>query len=103
MLGLAKYVGRRHSALLAFLFFVTRHLRRREGEELLGEPAWLREIEAPTTSPSSSAERLGRSTTACLRRPRVPQRDAVRGELEELIDREPERVAQQVRAWMKED
>jgi flagellar biosynthesis/type III secretory pathway M-ring protein FliF/YscJ len=27
----------------------------------------------------------------------------VRGELEELIDSEPERVAQQVRAWMNED
>jgi flagellar biosynthesis/type III secretory pathway M-ring protein FliF/YscJ len=27
----------------------------------------------------------------------------IRGELEELIDSEPERVAQQVRAWMNEE
>ena len=35
-------------ALLAFLFFMTRHLRRREDETLMREPMWLREIEAPT-------------------------------------------------------
>jgi flagellar biosynthesis/type III secretory pathway M-ring protein FliF/YscJ len=27
----------------------------------------------------------------------------VRGELEDLVDREPERVASQVRAWMNEE
>ena len=47
-LGFAKYVAA-GLALLAFLFFVTRHLRRREDQALLGEPVWLREIEAPTS------------------------------------------------------
>ena len=31
------------------MFFSARHLRRREGEMLMREPNWLREIEAPTT------------------------------------------------------
>src|SRR3954465_13011508 len=47
-LGFVKYVLA-GLGLVAFLFFVTRHLRRREAETLMGEPVWLREIEAPTT------------------------------------------------------
>jgi flagellar M-ring protein FliF len=100
-LGFAKYVigG---LALLAFLFFVTRHLRRREDQRLLGEPTWLREIEAPTTV--AALERGG--PLGELDAPARPPRAApnpVRGELEQLIDREPDRVAQQVRAWMNEE
>jgi flagellar biosynthesis/type III secretory pathway M-ring protein FliF/YscJ len=38
-----------------------------------------------------------------LPRARRPESNPVRGELEELIDREPERVAHQVRAWMNEE
>ncbi len=86
--------------LLAFLFFVTRHLRRREAETLMGEPVWLREIEAPTTIAELEAGggyRLGPGEH--------PSRDSnpLRGELENLVDSEPERVAQQVRAWMNEE
>jgi flagellar M-ring protein FliF len=103
ILGAAKYAAA-GLALLAFLFFVTRHLRRREDQSLLGEPVWLREIE----SPASLAE-LERGydpyadDTMALPRARRPQGNPVRGELEELIDREPDRVASQVRAWMNED
>ncbi len=86
--------------LLAFLFFVTRHLRRREAETLMGEPVWLREIEAPTTIAELEAGggyRLGPGEHQ--------SRDSnpLRGELENLVDSEPERVAQQVRAWMNEE
>src|SRR4051794_4827003 len=47
MLGYAKY-GAAGLGLLAFLFFVMRSLKKRERESL-GEPTWLRQIEAPTT------------------------------------------------------
>jgi flagellar M-ring protein FliF len=104
VIGFAKYIAA-GLALLAFLFFVTRHLRRREDQRLLGEPVWLREIEAPTTvgelerGVSGAGGDLVRSAASRAPRPVNP----VRGEIEELIDKEPDRVAQQVRAWMNED
>src|ERR1035438_718413 len=45
MLGYAKYALLGIGALL-FLFFTTRALRKRE-TEAIGEPVWLRELEAP--------------------------------------------------------
>ena len=81
-------------ALLFFLLFSIRQLRRREGEMLMREPQWLREIEAPTTlaqleSPNESA---------------LPGRieNPARQQVEELAEREPERVAQQIRTWMRD-
>jgi flagellar M-ring protein FliF len=93
MIGYAKY-GAAGLGLLGFLFFSARHLRRREGETLMREPNWLREIEAPTT-------------LAHLERPRqsmLPERsdDPARMQVEELAEREPERVAQQIRTWMRD-
>lgn len=93
MLGYAKY-GAAALGLLAFMFFSARHLRRREGELLMREPNWLREIEAPTT-------------LAHLERPQVsmlPERteNPARQQVEELATREPERVAQQIRSWMRD-
>src|SRR3954451_4544758 len=103
-LGFAKYIAA-GLGLLLFLFFVTRHLRRRESETLMGSPVWLREIEAPTTVAELEAGggyRLGPGEEAGAgRKSREP--NPVRSELEEMIDHEPERVAQQVRAWMNED
>jgi flagellar M-ring protein FliF len=102
-LGYAKYVAA-GLALLAFLFFVTRHLRKREDQALLGQPVWLREIESPT-----SLAELERGmdayddTMALSRSSRRAEVNPVRAELEELVDREPERVAHQVRAWMNEE
>jgi flagellar M-ring protein FliF len=93
MLGYAK-IGAAALALLGFLFFSARQLRRREGETLVREPNWLREIEAPTT-------------LASLERPResaLPERteDPSRLQIAELADNEPERVAQQIRSWMRD-
>jgi flagellar M-ring protein FliF len=69
----------------------------------MGEPTWLREIEAPTTIAALEAGHGGQlgSGQASARRER--EQNPFRGELEEMIDTEPERVAQQVRAWMAEE
>jgi flagellar M-ring protein FliF len=103
-LGLAKYVAA-GLGLLAFLFFVTRHLRRRESETLMREPVWLREIESPTTVSALEAGGGYRLPAGDDDGAAVPARreQMVRGELEEMIDSDPERVAQQVRAWMNEE
>ena len=58
MLGYAKY-GAAGLGLLAFLFFVMRHLKKRERESL-GEPTWLRQIESPTTLADLEAGRTTR-------------------------------------------
>ena len=101
-LGFAKYIAA-GLGLLAFLFFVTRHLRRREDEKLLGQPVWLREIESPTSLAELERGLDGYDDTIALPRARRPEMNPVRAELEELVDREPERVAHQVRAWMNEE
>ncbi|GAC1322148.1 MAG: flagellar basal-body MS-ring/collar protein FliF [Thermoleophilaceae bacterium] len=97
LISMAKYVGAA-IAMLAFLFFVTRHLRRREDQALLGEPVWLREIQAPTTLAELE---LGGDGYGELTRSR--QQNVARGELESIMSHEPERVAQQVRAWINEE
>jgi flagellar M-ring protein FliF len=101
-IGYAKYVAA-GLGLLAFLFFVTRHLRRREDQTLLGEPVWLREIEAPTSLAELERGMDAYGDTAALPRARRPEPNPVRAELEELVDSQPERVAHQVRAWMNEE
>jgi flagellar M-ring protein FliF len=101
-LGFAKYIAAA-IGLLAFLFFVTRHLRKREDQALLGQPVWLREIETPTSLAELERGMDGYEDTMALPRARRPDPNPVRAELEELVDREPERVAHQVRAWMNEE
>jgi flagellar M-ring protein FliF len=93
MLGYAK-IGAVALALLGFLFFSARQLRRREGETLVREPKWLREIEAPTTLAQLEAPRESA----------LPERTEHPGRLQvaELAEREPERVAQQIRSWMRD-
>jgi flagellar M-ring protein FliF len=88
-------------AALGFLFFVTRQLKRRESEALAGEPTWLSEIQAPRTL--AELERLEADDAPTQVRPlRTPEQPA-RLQVEELVERDPDRVAQQVRAWMAED
>jgi flagellar M-ring protein FliF len=89
ILGMAKWMllG---LAMLLFLFFVTRHLRRHESEHL--EPVWLRDIE--TTMPLAQLE--GEVAPALL----APPVNPVREQVEEIVEQHPERVAQQVRAWL---
>jgi flagellar M-ring protein FliF len=93
MLGYAKY-GLIGLGALIFLFFMTRMIKRRERESF-GQPTWLRELETPR----SLAALSGGGDTQVLAAPvNVPRR-----QVEQLAEREPDRVAQQVRAWMSED
>lgn len=86
-----KYVGIGLASIL-FLFFVTRALRRRE-QEPLQMPTWLTEIEGPR--PLAELERQV-STPAAQLEPRQQN-------VESLVAEQPERVAQQLRAWIAED
>lgn len=88
-------------AALGFLLFVTRQLKRRESETLAAAPTWLSEIEAPRTL--AELERLEHDDHPTHVRPlRTPEQPA-RLQVEDLVARDPDRVAQQVRAWMAED
>jgi flagellar M-ring protein FliF len=97
--GILKAVGLGFGALL-FLFFVTRHLRRREREALVDEPSWLRQLEAqkpqlalPDTPTAMTAEMM----------PAIATSDPRRQQLDTIIHDEPERVAAHLRQWITED
>jgi flagellar M-ring protein FliF len=98
MMTYAKY-GAVGLGLLGFLFFVMRHLKKRERESL-GEPTWLRQIEAPTTLADLEA---GRTTRMPAVAGAMPGPTATRLSAERIADDDPERVAQQIRTWMQED
>ena len=99
--GILKGVGIGLGALM-FLFFVTRHLRKRERGELIDEPSWLRSLEAaqpqgelmpmPTFDPQAAATEVSIATA-----------DPRRQQLENIIHDEPERVAAHLRSWITED
>ena len=97
--GILKGVGIGLGAL-AFLFFVTRHLRRRERAELADEPSWLKSLEAQQT----------RQLMPMPDFPDQPATDVVianadprRQHLDSVIQQEPERVAAHLRTWITED
>jgi flagellar M-ring protein FliF len=101
LLGPLKWVGLGLGALL-FLFFVSRGMKRREGENL-GTPSWLTEIEEPVSLAALEARTAAPTADAVTQMlpPRVP--DASLHQLDQLMEREPERVAAQVKAWMAQD
>ncbi|ADB48474.1 flagellar basal-body MS-ring/collar protein FliF [Conexibacter woesei] len=88
-------------AALVFLALVARQLRKRENETLAGEPTWLREIESPRTL--AELERFEEPVAPTQVLPLRSPENAARMQVEELVERDPERVAQHVRAWMQED
>jgi flagellar M-ring protein FliF len=103
MIGKVKYalVG---LGAFVFLFMMSRMLRRRETEPFAGQPTWLRELEQPR----SLAEIEAQTQMVDLEGPTVVQRlrspvNVARQQVEELVDRDPERVASQIRQWMTED
>jgi flagellar M-ring protein FliF len=100
MLGYAKYAVIGLGALL-FLFFMRRNLKRREREVFAGQPTWLRELETPRPLAALAAGGSDEPPTE-VKRLRSPV-NVPRRQVEELVDRDPDRVAQQVRAWMDED
>jgi flagellar M-ring protein FliF len=102
LLGPLKWVGVGFATLL-FLFFMSRSLRKREGEALT-TPSWLTEIEEPM--PLAQLEQQTRILEAPQHPtiklpPRAP--DANLQAIDQLMEREPERVAAQVKQWMSED
>jgi flagellar M-ring protein FliF len=89
---------------LAFLFFMSRLLRKRETDDFAGRPTWLRELETPRPLSELEAQTQmvdldGPTVVARLRAPV----NVARQQVEELVDRDPERVASQLRQWMTED
>jgi flagellar M-ring protein FliF len=100
MLGPIKWVGLGLATLL-FMFFMARSLRKREGEAL-ASPSWLTEIEQPVSLAELEAPRIPRPEHPTLVLPPREQDQSAQA-LEQLMDREPDRVAAQVRAWMSDD
>jgi flagellar M-ring protein FliF len=96
---MAKY-GALGLGSLVFLFFVGRHLRRREDEALMGEPMWLRQIEAPQTLSALEAAQVAGAGGGVVTEPAgISSRETV----ESALRKEPEKVASQVRNWLSED
>ncbi len=99
--GILKGVGIGLGALL-FLFFVTRHLRKRERGELIDEPSWLRTLEAAQPKelmpmPDLSGAGAGAAEVS------IANADPRRQQLDSIIQGEPERVAAHLRSWITED
>ena len=103
MIGYAKYVLVGLGALL-FLFFTSRMLRRRENEAFAGtsRPGCASSRHRGRW-PRSRPPRWARTTTSrSIKQLRSPV-NVARQQVEELVERDPDRVAAQVRAWMGED
>lgn len=83
---------------VAFLALAGRAIRKRERESV-GEPTWLHELEAPRTLASLEASAQGPTEVAALQ-PRV---GVAKRQIEDLVQRDPEVVAQHLRSWMAED
>jgi flagellar M-ring protein FliF len=102
-LGDVKYVLVGVGAL-AFLFFMSRLLRKRETDDFAGRPTWLRELETPRplSELEAQTQMVDLDGPAVVARLRAPL-NVARQQVEELVDRDPERVASQLRQWMTED
>jgi flagellar M-ring protein FliF len=85
---------------LVFLMFVGRLLRSREREAFAGEPTWLRELSAAPRPLAALDSAEGEQTRVMQLRTPV---NATKRQIEDLVERDPDRVAQQVRAWMAEE
>jgi flagellar M-ring protein FliF len=100
MLGYAKYAIAGIGALL-FLFFMRRTLKRREQEPFAGNPTWVRELESPRPLAAIEAAQQEQQPTKVMQL-NSPV-NVAKAQIEDLVQRDPDRVAQQVRAWMSED
>lgn len=84
-------------AVLLFLFFLSRHVKKREDEELADTPSWLASLQGPVPLAQIAAAEPQNEAQ------QVFQNDPRRVQLEEIVQREPDRVAQQLRSWITED
>ncbi len=103
LLGPIKWAGLGLATLL-FLFFTRRALKKREGEAL-ATPSWLTDIEEPValSALEQQTRELGTGVggATITLPPRVP--DTSLRQLDQLMEREPERVAAQVKQWMADE
>jgi flagellar M-ring protein FliF len=98
ILGYAKWAGL-GLATLIFLFFMRRALRKRENADLMGEPVWLRQLDGPRPVGALAAGGgLSDQPTQVL-----PPSQSRRHVVEQVVEREPERVVQALRTWMAEE
>jgi flagellar M-ring protein FliF len=104
VIGYAKY-GALGLGSLLFLFFVTRHLRRREQAVLVGEPTWLSQIDAPRPVGQLAAGASGGGAmNAGATEPMLTSNpNRRRQQIEQALQREPDRVVQTLRGWMAEE
>ncbi|HET9123489.1 MAG TPA: flagellar basal-body MS-ring/collar protein FliF [Solirubrobacteraceae bacterium] len=79
-----------------FLFFMMRAIRKRE-KDSFGQPKWLSELESPR--PLAALEASAPTEVVTLH----PHIGVARRQIEDLVSRDPELVAQHLRAWMSED
>jgi flagellar M-ring protein FliF len=98
--GILKGLGIGLGALF-FLFFVTRHLRRRERSELIDEPSWLRALESQQAKQLLPMPEFGQEIEAT--EVVIANSDPRRQHLDNIIHDEPERVAAHLRSWITED
>ena len=99
MMGYAKYAIIGLGSLI-FMFFMRRSIKRRERETFEGQPTWLHELATPR--PLAALASGGDEPLTEVKRLRSPV-NVPKRQVEELVERDPDRVAQQVRAWMSED
>jgi flagellar M-ring protein FliF len=100
-------------AAIVFLFLTTRSLRRRE-KETIEEPVWLRELETPMRLSELERETAVRPAAAMAGVSPSNRNGGtvgngedggeknIRRQVEQLVDSNPDRVAQQLRTWMQE-
>jgi flagellar M-ring protein FliF len=100
MMKYAKY-GIVGLGAIIFLFFITRMLRRREREPFASEPTWLRELATPRPLPQIETIAPPDEPTQIMAL-RTPV-NVAKKQVEDLVQRDADRVAQHVRAWMSED
>jgi flagellar M-ring protein FliF len=81
---------------IAFLFFMMRAIKKRE-KDSFGQPKWLSELESPR--PLAALEASTQVEVSSLQ----PHIGVARKQIEELVQRDPDLVAQHLRAWMAEE
>lgn len=78
-----------------FLVVVRRGLRRREADLHVAEPTWLRQVEGAVPVAELEPPQLKID-------PEQERREEMKGQVEEIVRRQPDKVALQVSQWLKE-
>ena len=109
VMGLVKPIGLGLAAAL-FLFFLTRGLKKRQTGAFADEPSWLKQLEAPRIAAAIGSGGGGDEPTQRLDEfdPQAAAREVFKNDpralaLEDLVAREPEKVAHQLRTWITDE